>query len=62
MEPKIGPVRLPRPILKERNVRVMIAVIVFMVASVLTITMMSPSDAGETGDALQASVRQTAQK
>ncbi|WP_263622994.1 hypothetical protein WGT02_09150 [Rhizobium sp. T1470] len=41
--------------------RVMIAVIVFMVASVLTITMMSPSGAGKTGDALQASVRQTAQ-
>ncbi|WP_258579660.1 MULTISPECIES: hypothetical protein [Rhizobium] len=40
--------------------RVMIAVIVFMVASVLTITMMSPSGAGKTGD-VQASVRQTAQ-
>jgi len=41
-------------------VRVMIAIIVFMVASVLSIAIMSPLGAGETGDVLQTSVRQTA--
>ncbi|WP_262928062.1 hypothetical protein [Rhizobium cauense] len=38
--------------------RVMIAVIVVMVASVLSITIMSSSGAVASGDALQASIRQ----
>lgn len=40
--------------------RIMIAVVAFMVASVLSITMMSPSGAGQTGngDRIEASVNE----
>ncbi|MGO4117852.1 hypothetical protein [Rhizobium ruizarguesonis] len=40
--------------------RIMIAVVAFMVASVLSIAMMSPSGAGETGngDRIEASVNE----
>ncbi|EPE99268.1 hypothetical protein B5K06_07175 [Rhizobium grahamii] len=61
-EPQIDLRRLPRTIFKERHVRVMIAVIVLMIASVLSIVVLTPSGAGQSpGAKLQASVRQTDQ-